>query len=108
MCDGGHTTGPPGVGRVSCSALSRAAGLPLAGTASRADRWIVLEHRAPWGRDAVEDSGLPTRLVEALQAFDGRMLLVRRPGRPQGPPVAFLARTTEEGGELGTIPLDQV
>ena len=85
---------------MSCSELSLAHGVPLAGTTSQSDRWLLLEHRSPWGRDATEESGLPPALVERLRHCDRRILLLRRPGRPQGPPVAFSARTTELGGEL--------
>jgi hypothetical protein len=85
---------------VSCSELSLAHGVRLAGTTSQADRWLLLEHRSPWGRDATEESGLPPALVERLRHCGRRILLLRRPGRPQGPPVAFSARTTELGGEL--------
>jgi hypothetical protein len=92
---------------MSCSELSLRAHVPLAGTASQAERWLVLEHRGPWGRDAVEDSGLEPRLVEALEAFDGRVLLARRPGRPQGETVAFVSQTTEEGGDLRRLELDR-
>jgi hypothetical protein len=85
---------------MSCSALSRAAGIPLAGTATRAERWLLLEHRAPWGRDAIEGSDLPHAVVDHLAAFEGRVLLVRRPGRPRRAPVVFHGVTTEEGGTL--------
>jgi hypothetical protein len=93
---------------VSCSERAREAGIPLAGTASRGEHWLLLEHRAPWGRDAVEESGLPPAVVERLSAFDGRVLLVRRPGRPQGPRLAFCARTVDGGGELRRLELGRV
>jgi hypothetical protein len=93
---------------VSCSELSLAAEVPLAGTAKRGERWLVVEHRAPWGRDALDDSGLPPGLAEALEESDRNVLLVRRPGRPQGPPVVFAARTTESGGELFRLQLERV
>ena len=35
------------------------AGEPLAGTASEATSWLLVEVRGAWGRDAVADSGLP-------------------------------------------------
>ena len=43
---------------VSCSELSLEAGIPLAGTTTRAERWLLVEHDGPWGRDAVPDSEL--------------------------------------------------
>ncbi len=90
---------------MSCSALSAAAGIPLAGTAKRADRWLLLEHRAPWGHDALEDSGLDERFGRALEESGRSVLLVRRPGRAQGPLVAFAAQTAEEGGALVRLEL---
>ena len=93
---------------MSCSELSLAAGLPLAGTAGRAERWLLLEHRPPWGPDGTDDSGLPDALVEWFRELDDRVHLIRRPGRPQGPPLAFVARTTEAGGSLLRLPIDRV
>lgn len=86
---------------MSCSDLARAADLPLAGTATRADRWLVVEHPGPWGRDAPVETELPEVVLEAFARFDGRVLLARRPGRREADgAVAFLATTTEDGGEL--------
>ncbi len=92
---------------MSCSELSLRADVPLAGTARHAERWLVLEHRGPWGRDAVEGSGLEPRLVQVLRAFDGRVLLARRTGRPEGATAAFVSQTTEEGGDLRRLELDR-
>lgn len=90
-----------------CSDLAREAALPLAGTATRADRWLVLEHPGPWGRDAAVDTELPDGVAAALERFDGRVLLARRPGRSAtGGSVAFLAWTTEDGGELRRVDLE--
>jgi hypothetical protein len=85
---------------VSCSELCLAAGVPLAGTATQAERFLVIEHAGPWGRDAVADSELPADVAEALLAFDGRVMLARRPGRPRATTTAFLAEVVEEGGTL--------
>ena len=93
---------------MSCSALSLAAGIPLAGTATRAERWLLLEHRAPWGRDAVDGSGLPRDVVDRLAAFEGRVLLIRRPGRRRGATVVFHAVTTEDGGTLRRTQLERL
>lgn len=84
--------------RLSCSELSAAAGEPLAGTATRAERWLLVEWPAAWGRDAVADTELPPAIRTALLEFPGRVLLVRRPGRRTSTRVV-LAFTTEEGGE---------
>jgi hypothetical protein len=93
---------------VSCSELARAAGLPLAGTAGRAKRWLLLEHRPPWGQDGTDDSGVPEELVAWFREIDARVHLIRRPGRAQGPPLAFAARTTESGGSLVRLPVDRL
>ncbi len=93
---------------MSCSALSLAAGIPLAGTATRAERWLLLEHRAPWGRDAVDGSGLPRDVVDHLAAFEGRVLLIRSPGRRRGATVVFHAVTTEDGGMLRRTELERL
>lgn len=93
---------------MSCSELALAAGLPLAGTAGRAERWLLLEHRPPWGQDGTDDSGLPEALVAWFREIDARVQLIRRPGRPQGPPLAFAARTTEPGGSLVRLPIDRL
>lgn len=93
---------------MSCSELALAAGLPLAGTAGRAERWLLLEHRPPWGQDGTDDSGLPDALVAWFGELDSRVHLIRRPGRPQGPPVAYAARTTESGGSLVRLPIERL
>jgi hypothetical protein len=93
---------------MSCSALSAAAGIPLAGTAKRGERWLLLEHRAPWGRDALEDSGLAVELAQALVETGRNVLLLRRPGRPRGTPIAFAARTAEAGSTLVRLELGRL
>lgn len=94
---------------MSCSELALAAGLPLAGTATRADRCLLVEHHGPWGRDPVPDTELPSAVRDALQAFDGRVLLVRHPGRPMSRGVVvFGANTTEAGGALRRIELERL
>jgi len=80
----------------------------LAGTAGRADRWLLLEHRPPWGKDGTDDSGLPDALVSWFRAIDSRVHLLRQPGRPEGPPLAFAARTTEAGGSLVRLPIERL
>ena len=90
---------------MSCSELSLAAGEGLAGTATTAERWLLVEVRGSWGRDAVADSGLPGRVCELLEAFDGRVQLIRRPDRRAGTTVV-LAVVTEGGGEARRLQLD--
>lgn len=72
--------------RPLCSVAADAAGDAREGTAPPADRWFLVEHPGPWGRVAFAQSGLPAAAVAALDAWGraerGRVLLVRRPGRP--------------------------
>ncbi len=93
---------------MSCAAASHAAAAPLAGTATRARRWLVVEHRGQWGRDVVADTGFPAPLAERLAGFDGRVLLVRRPRDASGGVAIFRADTTESGGVLRRLALESV
>ncbi|GAA3357493.1 sucrase ferredoxin [Saccharopolyspora gregorii] len=68
-----------------CSFVAEAAGDPLEGSAPPAQRWFLLEHPGPWGRDALTGSGLDPAVVTAITGWaadaGARVLLVRRPGR---------------------------
>jgi len=77
------------------------AGEPLAATATVATRFLAVEHRDRWGREPLDDeTALPAPVREAGQAFDGRVLLIRRPDRREGPTAAFVADVEEGGGTL--------
>jgi hypothetical protein len=82
-----------------CSASSLAAGEPLAGTATRAGRWLLVEARGAWGRD-VEGTELPAAVRRLIDGFDGRVQLIRRPDRRTEPTLAFTVETAEEGGTI--------
>lgn len=66
-----------------CSASSRARAEPLAATASRVARWLLVEHRGAWGPQSVPSARMPKevarRLAEIAAADGARLLLVRRP-----------------------------
>ncbi len=68
----------------TCSALSLAAAEPLAGTAGRADSFLLLEVRGAWERDAL-DSLAPPAASAVASWLDGtprsKALLIRRPDR---------------------------
>ena len=72
--------------RPRCAEAAAAAGDPAAGTAPPAEQWFLVEHPGPWGRDPLWQSGLDPRAAAALAgwaaAYRGRIVLVRRPGRP--------------------------
>jgi hypothetical protein len=59
---------------------------PPEGTAPPADHWFLIEHPGPWGRVAFAQSGFARPVVDALDRWArevrGRVLLIRRPGRP--------------------------
>jgi hypothetical protein len=61
---------------------------PLAGTASRVRRWLVVEQPGAWGHDALSHSGLDPdvgrALADAAKATGVRVLLARRPGWEPG------------------------
>ena len=72
----------------SCSQHSVDTHEPLAGSAPSATAWMVIEHPGPWGRDALEDSGLNSDWVEhlrtALSTHGVRTILARRSGARRG------------------------
>jgi hypothetical protein len=73
-----------------CSDLSRARDEPALGTASRVERWLLVEHAGPWGPPALPLSRLDTALAQRLTAVDARpgtrVLLLRRPMGVPCPP----------------------
>ena len=84
----------------TCSAASLAVGEPLAATATEAASWLLVEVRGAWGRDAVADSGLAEPVRGALEAFPGKVLLIRRPDRREG--VTVIRATADERGGTAT------
>lgn len=78
--------GAPG----TCSARSLELHEPLAGSASEAAGFLLLEHGGPWGARSLEDDTLATGLgvhLRTVCAASGlTALLVRRPGAAPGPP----------------------
>lgn len=66
-----------------CSAASRDREEPLAATASRVERWLLVEHRGAWGPATVPSSRMPQPVARALAetaaTAGARLLLVRRP-----------------------------
>ena len=69
----------------TCSALAREQREPLAGTASQALGYLLIEQPGSWGRDALTESALDAklgaRLAAAARGVDAKVLLTRRPGR---------------------------
>ena len=81
-----------GIGRRRCSVVAEAADDPMEGTAPPVERWFLVEHPGPWGRIPVTQSGLDPDAVTALLGWagenNGRVLLIRRPRRPDRTPAA--------------------
>lgn len=87
-----------------CSEHARAASLPLEGTATVAERWLLVQVGGAWGRDAVTDTELPEEVRTRLAAFDGRVLFIRSSGRSTGTTVVH-AVSTEAGGSATQLSL---
>ena len=80
-------TGPLDADRsYRCSIAAQAAGDSLEGTAPPADLWFLVEHPGPWDRYVLAGPHLDPTAAAALGRWSrdrvGRVLLVRRPGRP--------------------------
>lgn len=83
----------------TCSGASLAAAESLAGTATQGAHWLVVEVRGAWGRDAVSDTDLSPGVRDALEAFEGKVILMRRPDRRRGVTV-FRAAVSDAGSTL--------
>ncbi|TVP73008.1 MAG: sucrase ferredoxin [Nitriliruptor sp.] len=72
----------------TCSTLARAHHEPLAGTASQASGYLLIEQPGSWGRHALTESALAAdlgaRLEDAGEAAGVKVLLTRRPGPHAG------------------------
>jgi len=72
------------VSSTTCSALAREHHEPLAGTASQALGYLLIEQPGSWGRDALTestlDAALGARLGAAAKGVGVKTLLTRRPG----------------------------
>jgi hypothetical protein len=72
--------------RPRCADIAEAAGDPMEGTAPPAQHWFLIEHPGPWAHYVLADRRLDRAAAVALERWSrtqtGRVLLVRRPGRP--------------------------
>lgn len=62
-----------------CAAASLARREPLRATASRVQRWLLVEHDTAWGPSAVPEA--LAHLAPTAAAAGARLLAIRRPGR---------------------------
>jgi hypothetical protein len=92
-----------------CSDISRENEEPLAATASRIDRWLLVEYRGLWSAKALPGSGLSDQVKARLRELRAaqphtRLLLIRRPDRRHHPTLAVYVADSREGQEqLGRL-----
>ncbi len=96
-----------------CSMRSREVGEPIAGTAAEVAVWIVLEHRASWGANAIAESSLPDAVKARLEAWQAelpgaRVQLARRQGRVDGPLRLWIGVSDLGGARLSEHALGRV
>jgi len=90
--------------RPFCSDLSRENGEPLGATASRIDRWLLVEYRSLWARDALAGSGLSDQVKAHLReqirsVANARLLFIRRPDRRHAESLIAFSADAREGHE---------
>jgi hypothetical protein len=72
--------------RPRCADVAEAAGDPIEGSAPPAHHWFLVEHPGPWLGQVLADRRLDRTGVVAVDRWSrtqtGRVLLIRRPGRP--------------------------
>ncbi len=83
-----------------CSELSREVHESPTGTASIGEVWLLLEHRAPWGPNPLEDSNLPPlvkrHLARTIKAIPrSRLLFIRQERAPERPLKFFVVFSRE-------------
>ena len=88
-----------------CAETSRERAEPLVATASRVERWLLVEHTGAWGPESVPSGRMPLEAARALArtAADAgaRLLLLRRPqGVPCGPGRWVYAVDSRPGSEV--------
>jgi hypothetical protein len=83
-----------------CSDLSALAGEPIGGTATTAERWLLVEVSGTWPRDVASGEGLPDQTMRLVREWlertpSSRLMFIRRPGRGRSDGVAFLVHAGE-------------
>lgn len=97
--------------RPFCSDISRENQEPLGATASRIDRWLLVEYRGLWSSDAVSGSGLSDQVKKRLRQLRAahprtRLLFIRRPDRRGHDSLSVYVADSREGSErLGHLEL---
>jgi hypothetical protein len=97
--------------RPFCSDISRENHEPLGATASRIDRWLLVEYRGLWSSDAYSGSGLSDQVKRRLRQLRvahprTRLLFIRRPDRRGHHGLSVYVADSREGNErLGHLEL---
>jgi hypothetical protein len=95
--------------RPFCSDIARENDEPLGATASRIDRWLLVEYRGLWSSKALPGSGLSDQVKARLRELGSvephtRLILIRRPDRRHHPTLAVFVADSREGKErLGRL-----
>ena len=95
--------------RPFCSDISRENDEPLGATASRIDRWLLVEYRGLWSSDALAGSGLSDQVKAWLRELRSaeprtRLIFIRRPDRRHRDELAVYVADSREGRErLGQL-----
>jgi hypothetical protein len=98
--------------RLRCASESVRRAEPIQATASRVQRWLVVEQPGPWGHDALFESRLDHEIAHTLRAqarrHGVRVVLARPPGWPGESETrrVFLAHTRPEGGWMEEVICD--
>lgn len=98
--------------RPFCSELSAAAGEPLGATASRVERWLLVEYGGYWPYEpldaAVFAGSLRDRLAERLRELpSSKLILLKRPGRERRDRVEVIyGETPQRGAWFRRLELD--
>jgi hypothetical protein len=94
---------PPSPSR--CADAARARGEPIAASAARYRRYLLLEAAGPWGASALDERHLTApvarSLARAAADANANVLLIRRPGRQR--PAPAVAGTPETTGGAGGV-----
>lgn len=97
--------------RPFCAELAAANGEPVGATASRVDRWLLLEYRGLWSpeplRGSMLDESVKAHLGELLSRPRSRLLFIRRPRSHHHGILCYTALTRERGPELFLRRFDQ-
>lgn len=99
--------------RPFCSDISCENDEPLGATASRVDRWLLVEYRGLWSSDALAGSGLSDQVKGWLRELRAaqprtRLLFIRRPDRRHREELAvYVADSRERGESLARLDVPQ-